>query len=871
MTRSILFFLLSLVFAAPANAQTDPDDIAAATRLLAQRPTSGRLSPLDSARALFRSHRYREAEARVDRMLSASPHDPAALLERGNLLIRAWRLDAADSIAQMLAGDVRALLLHGRVALLRKRYDEALAAAKQAERTDPRNSEAYLLEADVYFWRENPAAAEVPLRRALELDPLNADARFAYGYAIWRRIDARQLGAMAAQWNLALQIDPMHYLTHWHFGNGHTHLTYADYAQPSDSVVRIRIRGIDSLVAQENVTAALARTRELEAEFPGSLLAPLTRGSIFYIAYDLPRTERLDSAERVFLSLLERKKNYGPAHNGLAAVIKQRQLEYVANYASLEAAIDAQPLPVDSAFTRVFKDLSYYPGVRVEKMARQQLGPALAYAPFLARMGFTYTVPPLHIDLDEALHRKFFRTATTFDNRQWMDIRGAGGNNAAAGIEYVERGSHQERVVLLHEYVHQWHSAVLTDFEVRRIRDLYHRAMAAKRTLDYYASNNEHEFFAQSYEAFLTPVKVHPLNHKAMNTTADLIAKDPELYAFLDTLIRKNRAYLAGERDAMRSNWAHVYTMLAHRSLALATSSKNWRTVQAYVDTALVFDSKYAPAWIAQAAIYRDQKSWSRAERALKDADASQARYAPVYAARAELEAARARAEGRVPGLKTQIRLYRQALEVETDLAERARLSRTVRELYYDYDRVDDAIAVAEKYASTAPTPSTYLRDERDRAAVFAAELRSRRGEDTSPFLLEQVERNPQNFSLRPIAALALQRAARTADALRVVDEGQRVLRAAGHPLPAYEVVRASILLDAGHADSAAAVVRGIPASARQVLGEEYRNLLIRVLAATGMTDEARLLVKDADASDVPRIRRERMELRRAVYTKGKG
>jgi len=46
--------------------------------------------------------------------------------------------------------------------------------------------------------------AEAPLRKCLEIDPFNADARFNYGYMIWRRVDARQLDAMAAQWELAL-------------------------------------------------------------------------------------------------------------------------------------------------------------------------------------------------------------------------------------------------------------------------------------------------------------------------------------------------------------------------------------------------------------------------------------------------------------------------------------------------------------------------------------------------------------------------------------------------------------------------------------------------------------------------------------------
>src|SRR5699024_2748364 len=116
------------------------------------------------------------------------------------------------------------------------------------------------------------------LRRALQLDPFNADARFSYGYAIWRRVDATRLDAMAAQWNMALEVDPLHYLTHWHFGNGHTNLTYADYAQPSDSAVNVRLDKADSLVATGKVDAAINMTRDVESDYSESVLPAMMRG-----------------------------------------------------------------------------------------------------------------------------------------------------------------------------------------------------------------------------------------------------------------------------------------------------------------------------------------------------------------------------------------------------------------------------------------------------------------------------------------------------------------------------------------------------------------------------------------------------------------
>jgi len=196
----------------------------------AQNPETTRA--LQRADSLFSYHRYSAADSLVTAVLQKQPDNRDALLRKARLQIQQWRLPAALATLQQTTSpqgpDER--YLRGRIALLQKQYDVALSHARDLQRLAPSKAEGFLLEADVHFWQENPALAETPLKRALELDSDNADARFMYGYAIWRRVDASQLPAMAEQWNRALKIDPLHYVTHWHFGNGHTHLTFADYA-----------------------------------------------------------------------------------------------------------------------------------------------------------------------------------------------------------------------------------------------------------------------------------------------------------------------------------------------------------------------------------------------------------------------------------------------------------------------------------------------------------------------------------------------------------------------------------------------------------------------------------------------------------------
>ena len=790
-----------------------------------------------TARAELRmeQHRYPEAKALVDAVLAAQPSHRRALLARARLQVQAWRLDDADSTAHSLlqrdARDEAATLLLGRIRMLRKEYAEALRLARQVQEWNPSNGDAYLLEADTRFWQEDPSGAEAPLVRALSLDPFDPDARFSYGYAIWRRVDATQLGAMAAQWNLALEVDPLHYVTHWHFGNGHTNLTYADYVTPSDSTVRERLAAADSLIAADRIPEAVEAAREVGREFPGSVLPPMLRASAFYMAWDQDRAMRLDSAEAIFRGVLREKPNYGPAHNGLAAVIKQRQVEVLADFDSLQAVIAAVPTPPDAALAFVFPDLAYYPGVRVERMVRQELGPSAAYLPLIERQGRRYRIPPLHVDLARAMGSSYFRTATTFDNRQWMDIRGVG--SGAAAIEYVERGAFQERNVLLHEYVHLFHGIVFTDAESRRVRELYHAAMREGRALDYYAANNESEFLAQAYPAFLSPVKVHPLNHKSMNTRDDLRAKDPATFAFVDSLVEKQRAFLGGDPFAFRSNWAQVFVNLSEeaRREAGVEPAERERVAVALLDTAMVWDAAYLPALLSRAALARDAGRFDEAGSWLDRAEALDPRYAPVYAARADLVGAREAPQA----LERRADLLRQALGLETDLAIRAELNEALRGLYLSYARLPEAIAVAEEYAADAPTVSTYLRDRRDEAAAFARELRASAGYagETLDFFRALVGQKPQNYPLRAQFADALVAAGRLDEAAATLEEAQRILQAAGSASAAFAGRLAEIRLQQGDTAAARAALEPVLEG-----GERGDLRVVRTLIATGQSTE---------------------------------
>ncbi|MEL7834758.1 tetratricopeptide repeat protein [Fodinibius sp. Rm-B-1B1-1] len=748
---------------------------------------------LVEARLLIKKHQYTEAEQIVSSVLQNQPDNREALLLQAELDIQAWRLNHADQKAKKLLGleakDPEAGFIRGKIALLNRNYNGALQWAQKIQRWDSNFAGGYWLESEAHFWSQNPQKAEAPLQKALSIAPFDADARFSYGYAIWRRVDATQLDNMAAQWNLALEVNPLHYLTHWHFGNGHTNLTYADYTQPTDSTVRSLLDKSEGLIAENQLEEAIEITRTVGGEYPKSILPAMTRGSIYYMAYDRERDTRLDSAQAIFERVLEEKQNYGPAHNGLAAVIKQRQFEQLDEFEALEDSIAQTPVPATGGvFYDVFPDAQYYPGDRVTKMIAQQIGPSKAYLPMIDKFGSDFAIPPLHIDLAEAMDNNYFRYGTTFDNRQWMDIRGVG--SGATGIEYLERGAHLERNVLAHEYAHLYHGRILTDREDRRIRALYYDAMRNDHTLDYYAANNESEFFAQGYAGFLSEKKVHPLNHKSMNTREYIREKDPNFYAFLDSLLSKQQEYLSGNEEVFDDNWAQTYLALAERS---SDASK------AHLDTALSYSADYIPAILEYAEVEAEEGNFNIADKQVAKARSLDSNYAPVYVTEAEvLHQKGLRGELSFDdSIERQASLFDEAEKLEKDLAERAQLNRIQRDRYYQYGQMGKALEVAKQYVEEGPTISTYLRDRKEEAEADYYVMRSGIGYSAEAigFFESLVDQNPQNFSYRLMYSDALIKAKQLEKAESILQEGQRILESAGNERADYALRRAHVHL----------------------------------------------------------------------------
>lgn len=786
---------------------------------------------------------FKAAEKDVTTALSADKNSTWGKRLKALLAIEAWDLQNAEKqCKQLLAAnpnDDETAIVLGRALMLQKKYPEALSVAQTLQKKSPKLAAAYQLEANVYFWDQHPEKAEAPLVKSLTLDPLNADARFSYGYAIWRRVDATQLNDMAAQWQLALAINPLHFQTHWHWGNGHTNLTFADYADKNEKEIREKLREADKLFHDKRLADAVAVTYKIEKEYPSSVLPAMHRGSLYYSDFETPnRKANLDSAQQTFVSILDKKKHYGPAHNGLSAVIKSKRIPYLMTYDSITNVLKTTKIKDPDNFANVFPDLSYFPGDRVKAMVWNQMYTSVVYFPFLSKQGNAFAVSPLHIDLALTMRSPQFRYTTTFDNRQWMDIRGVG--SGAADIEYVERGAYEERNVVLHEYVHLFHGRVLTDAENRKIRERYYDAMKKQLTLDYYSQNNESEYFAQTYPAYFEKVKVHPLDFKSMNITAELKSRDPEMYKFLDALVKKERAYLNGDHAVMASNWAQVYINMSNR-VARSDADK----ASKYLDTALVYDNKYQPAYLAYARLKQQQNDFDKALSYIKSAEAIDPNYAPVYAAYAQLEEANYTPDKSLNDLiATQARWYQKALDLEKDYQTRAAVAIQLRDMFFQNGRISQAIKAAEDYASTGPDVSTYLRDRRDDAKAFAAAQRATLGyADQLDVLNKLVLQRPQNYQLRGLYADALLANGRYQDCIETMKQVQRILEASKNGRTDFDLRIAESYAKLNKPDSLTYYLDKVVAE-KSELDPLGKQRLVRLLATANRLADAETLFK---------------------------
>jgi hypothetical protein len=174
----------------------------------------------------------------------------------------------------------------------------------------------------------------------------------------------------------------------------------------------------------------------------------------------------------------------------------------------------------------------------VEKhVVRVATAPARPLVPVMLAAGASHEAVLLEADLTDADARHDQVGRQTFDGRWYSHLRGIGGTHAATGAEKLREAAEFAFNTFAHELGHQIHRVGLSKEQQQVVSSLYAKAKAANQFLDYYAASNEDEYFAQGYEAFVSPLKRGCLTETARHTRRELEAKDQELFQFLRTIL----------------------------------------------------------------------------------------------------------------------------------------------------------------------------------------------------------------------------------------------------------------------------------------------------------------------------------------------
>jgi tetratricopeptide (TPR) repeat protein len=300
------------------------------------------------------------------------------------------------------------------------------------------------------------------------------------------------------------------------------------------------------------------------------------------------------------------------------------------------------------------------------------------------------------------------------------------------------------------------------------------------------------------------------------------------MYHFIDQLVKKETAYLNGDKQAMASNWSQVYLNLSN-----SVKQKNKNLGLAYLDTALSFDQKYLPVYIAQATINQEAKNFRAAEEWLKKAEMIKPSYAPIYVAYSELRLAQQTAGDidQKTAVQEQAKYLNKAFELEDDYQELADINRLLRALYKSNGMIAEAIESADKYVKNGAIISTYLRDQRNDAIAFSAILRSSLGDSGSVKNLKNlVEQKPQNYEFRTMYADALFESKQFDLAISTIKEAQRILTASGNSRTDFTLRIADLYHELGQKDSSDFYLKALNKTSLKNLRDVDKLRFVRLL-----------------------------------------
>ncbi len=473
--------------------------LAAIDGVEADEATHKGLAVAADARALARQDHAAAGERRLEVFLAEHPDDRDAALALGEIERQRCRIDRAEATYRRLLErdptDARAMAGLAETFVLSGRPLEALSTAQDAlllSRQGEEPARAYRAKALALVELRRYDLAIAAAERAVAAAPSDARCAEALAAASYR---AGRMDWAEKAYLRATELDPLAEESNLRLGNGFG---------PRSNEKPWR-DGADAILFDE----AVDRWNQ------GDLV---------------PAQRRFEALARARPEVYKYRLGLGLVR---LSIRRQNEARLGGDGPSLYMTIVAPELEGLSAVVPGYDALG-----PVEKhVVRVATAPARALFGAIRASGVVHDVLSLDDDVTDAPSRRELVGKRTFDGRWYEHLRAVAGTHGATGAEKIREAAEFGFNTFAHEFGHQIHRMGLDAAKQKEVDGLYAKAVATNACLDWYSASNADEYFAQGYEAFLSPVKRGCLTETARHTREELRTRDPALFAYLTSIL----------------------------------------------------------------------------------------------------------------------------------------------------------------------------------------------------------------------------------------------------------------------------------------------------------------------------------------------
>lgn len=503
----------------------------------------------------WRRNRYKEKEEHLAKVSALSFDGPDFRIWEIKLARIKMDYGRAEALCHMLLEDhpesAEAFYEFALIAWDLKRFDEYERHMDRCLELNPDLARAHLVQSLVHRMRQEQDAWKKSIMRALECDPLDAEAHAAWAYYLAQREGKLKEGAEHAF--LALELDPCSGDAHRYLGTGASPVEYEEHVFNGNALSRRRlkdlVRGGDEYLKSGKFNKADRVFSKALGIDPSNPTAMIGRGVSCY------HRKMYEEALDWFFRVLEDEPYYGLAHYGIARVV-QRQIDSVnVRFAGLEKAFEDRDAPEPAFLRDVFINYEKC-DEDLQKIIRLSTEHLSNYMPALKVSGATFYLMGMHELLWQCPHQSPSKGRRTSDLRLLDDMKGISGYHVSCSMDELRDVKYLRANVVAHEFAHQVHM-LFSPAQCTELKRLFLKARREDRTLDWYANTNEHEYFAQGYEAFIAEDKLPDQKDAAGHTREELREKDPDLFRFIEGLNRRESYKDNMIMGVLLKGWTH--------------------------------------------------------------------------------------------------------------------------------------------------------------------------------------------------------------------------------------------------------------------------------------------------------------------------